>query len=439
MRFIILMSCLFALALPAAASEPDHCASGRLPNRRGSHHVELISNKPFVTVRLNDSRPLNFVFDAGSPFTLLNSGLALDLGFTPAPDTVRVGGFAPAFEPTACVRVLGVTLPDIRVGEIELDHISAVEGVRVDGLVGGEVFSQYVVLIDYPRSSVSVFPASFEYRGDGVVLPLEIDGLAFTEGVMQTRDGRSVCGTFIVDTGVRVPLLLGGPFVDRNDLLAGEAAVRGITVGVGVRGETRGDVFRAPGFRMQGLEVRDVIAVASRDEVIMGADDGLAGIIGGDLLRRFRVWFDYPHHRLILETTPHSAERYVYDASGMFLLAEGDGYRTIRVHSVVPRSPADLAGVHAGDRLVSINGRLTRRLGLEESRRLLREENRRYRLGIERDGVMIDREFVTTDLLGSKAATTQKARGYSWWPSASAAPSCACAPVETMDACRPSR
>ncbi len=407
MRFIIFMSCLIVLASPVIALERGNCTSGRLPYRSGRHHIDLISNKPFVTVQLNDSRPLYFVFDAGCPFTLLNTGLARELGFTPAPSDVRVGGFAPAFEPMACVRVLGAAIPDIRVGEIELDHVSAVEGVRVDGLVGGEFFSRYVVLIDYPRSSVSVFPASFDYRGDGVIMPLEIDHLAFTEGVIQTRDGRSVRGKFIVDTGVRMPLLLNGPFVDRNDLLAGETAVRGITVGVGAQGETRGDVFRVPGFRMQGLEMDDVIAVASRDTVVLGSDDGLAGIIGGDLLRRYRVWFDYPHHRLILEITPHSDEPYVYDASGMFLLSEGEDFRTIRVHRVAPRSPADLAGILAGDRLVSIDGRFASRLGLEEARRLLREENRRYRMRLERDGKRVNAGFVTQDLLGSKAASTQ--------------------------------
>jgi predicted metalloprotease with PDZ domain len=68
-------------------------------------------------------------------------------------------------------------------------------------------------------------------------------------------------------------------------------------------------------------------------------------------------------------------------------------------------SPAEDAGVRAGDRLVSIDGRMTRRLGLESTRRLLRVENCRYRLRLEREGQLVTTQLVTTDLLKTKAAT----------------------------------
>ncbi|HEX6790432.1 MAG TPA: aspartyl protease family protein [Candidatus Krumholzibacteria bacterium] len=399
-------ACVMALAVPASAVGGS-CDPDRIAARSGWHHIDIISNKPFVTVRLNNSRPLNFVLDAGSPWTIIDRGLADELGFRPASDSVQVGGFAPSFEPRACVRVLGVTLSDIRIGEIELDHVSSVEGVRIDGLVGGELFEKYIVLIDYPRSSARVYPASYNYRGDGVVLPLDIQRLAFCEAQLVAPDGNYVPGTFIFDTGVRMPFLLNEPYVERHGWLHGQNAVRGMTVGLGVRGETQGDLFMLREVKVGNLRVPNVVAIASRDSVVLDPTSDDAGILGGDFMRRFRLWMDYPHHRAILEPTHELNRPFEYDRSGMFLLSEGENFRTIRVRRVAPRSPADIAGVLAGDRLISINGQLTERLGLEETRRLLREDNRRQRVLLERDGRRFKLEFVTMDLLESKAASLQ--------------------------------
>jgi predicted aspartyl protease len=360
-----------------------------------------------VQVRFNGSRPLHFVLDAGSPFTLLNTGIPQTIGFSVASETTLANGFvARSYTPKACVRVLGVTLFDIGIGDIELDHVSAVEGTRVDGLIGGELFSKYVVRIDYMAGDIEVFPASYEYHGDGTVLPLTIDGLAFTDASVQAPDGHYVKGRFIVDTGVRMALLFNAPFVEKNGLLDGQKRVPRVTVGVGVNGETTGDVFQVRDAEIGGLHLPNVIAVVSRDGVVIDPNSGLAGIIGGDFLQRFRLTLDYPHHQMILEETPQTYRPFNYDRSGMFLLAEGDDLRTIRVHRVFTGSPAEDAGIHAGDRIVSIDGRAARRLGLEETRRLLREDNTRYRVRLEREGKMVDAQLVTCDLLRTKAATS---------------------------------
>ena len=391
---------------PVTASTPV-CSASHLRTRSAWQHIDIISNKPFVSVRINNSRPLNFVLDAGSPWTFIDTRLASELGLTQLPDSVLVGGFAPALGPRVCVHVLGVTLDDMRLGAVELDHISAVEGVRVDGLVGKELFEKFVVLIDYPGSRARAYPASYDYHGKGEVLPLKIQDLAFCNVQLLAPDGHYAPGTFIFDTGVRLAVALNRPYVERYGWLHGTPVVRGLTVGVGMGGETRGDLFVLPDVMVGNLHVPDVVAVASLDSVVLDPNSNEAGILGGDFMRRFRVWIDYPHRRAILEPTYELGHRFDYDRSGMFLLAEGDGYRTLRVRRVAPGSPADAAGVMPGDRLVSINGRLIGRLGLEATRRLLRDDHRRCRVVVERDGKRLRLEFVTMDLTESKAASTR--------------------------------
>jgi hypothetical protein len=199
--------------------------------------------------------------------------------------------------------------------------------------------------------------------------------------------------------------LLNKPFAERHGFVRGVPAVRNLTVGVGVQGETRGDMFVLREAKIAGLRVRDVVSVASLDDVVLDPASNDAGILGGDFLRRFRVWFDYPHSRLILEPTPELAKPFAYDRTGMFLLADGERFRDIRVRSVAARSPADIAGVKAGDRIVSIDGRPAKRIGLNAARRLFREDNTRYRLRLERETAMIDVDLVTRDLMSTGAAT----------------------------------
>jgi C-terminal processing protease CtpA/Prc len=63
--------------------------------------------------------------------------------------------------------------------------------------------------------------------------------------------------------------------------------------------------------------------------------------------------------------------------------------------------------VRAGDRIVSVDGRNARRLGLEKVRALFREDNTRYRLVLERNGELVTAQIVTKELLQTPAAVVQ--------------------------------
>src|SRR5689334_9994652 len=170
---LLALSVLTAGAFVAAAAfAGGTCTPEVLSSRGGSTHIEIMSNKPWVYVSMNGSRPMHFILDAGSPFTLLNTGLPQQVGFTSAGDTTFAGGFVvKRYTPKACVRVLGSTLSNIEIGDVGLNQVSTVEGTRLEGLIGGQFFLKHVVRINYMESSIDVFPASHEYHGDGSVVP----------------------------------------------------------------------------------------------------------------------------------------------------------------------------------------------------------------------------------------------------------------------------
>src|SRR5437868_11386102 len=64
-------------------------------------------------------------------------------------------------------------------------------------------------------------------------------------GPLRLKGGRTVEGTFILDIGVRLPLLLNTPFVNRHKLVAATGAGPLRTVGGGLGGEARPTCARA--------------------------------------------------------------------------------------------------------------------------------------------------------------------------------------------------
>jgi C-terminal processing protease CtpA/Prc len=114
------------------------------------------------------------------------------------------------------------------------------------------------------------------------------------------------------------------------------------------------------------------------------ASSEFSGVIGGELLRRFKVIFDYAHNRMILEANESLTEPFEYDMSGIRLRAEGEDFKTLKVRRLVENSPATEAGVREGDVISAINGRPATELSLCEISKMFRQEGKEYLLEIIR-------------------------------------------------------
>ena len=106
-------------------------------------------------------------------------------------------------------------------------------------------------------------------------------------------------------------------------------------------------------------------------------------LIGMELLRRFRVIFDYSRQRVILEPNANLAEAMEADMSGVSLKSTGPALEHIEVADVHENTPASTADLRPGDRIVSIDGR--KPASLWDAQRALRAgPDRVVRLGIQR-------------------------------------------------------
>ena len=77
-------------------------------------------------------------------------------------------------------------------------------------------------------------------------------------------------------------------------------------------------------------------------------------LIGGEVLRRFRIFFDYARSRMTLEPNPHLHDR--FRSSGPELQLRGAPDGAVRVHEIPARSAAALSGLAAGDLITAVDG-----------------------------------------------------------------------------------
>src|SRR5207302_9355827 len=109
-----------------------------------------------------------------------------------------------------------------------------------------------------------------------------------------------------------------------------------------------------------------------------------AGLLGGEILERFRVIIDYTHKWMILEPNARFTEPFEWDMTGMHLVADADSSSYI-VLEVRPQSAAAEAGVQKGDHVTAIDGQGVTTLDAPEINHLFRQEGREVRLSIKRD------------------------------------------------------
>jgi hypothetical protein len=78
-------------------------------------------------------------------------------------------------------------------------------------------------------------------------------------------------------------------------------------------------------------------------------------LIGGELLRRFKVTLDFPHQRMVLLSNPDVSRPFPFDCSGLILRQERDS-RFFRIKTVIPGSPGAEIGLETSDLIEQING-----------------------------------------------------------------------------------
>ena len=372
---------------------------------------ELLSNLMVIEVTLNDQLPVKFVFDSGVRTPILTDKYLSDIirvSYNREVEIFSAGAQGKAIAYVAsgvAISVPGVRAEnqDIYVLKEDFLGLSEVLGEKVHGLIGYDFFKNFVVEVDYDDQEITLTrPEAFKPKAFATRVPLSVvDSKAYitADAVLPKQGAKQI--SLLIDTGASHALWLDPPADSTQDALPDR--VLETAVGRALSGEIRGVIGRVPQLTIDKFEFSSVLTsfpYRSRFlEVVKGT--GRDGSIGAEVLRRFRVTFDYQNGALYLERASDYRDPFHYNMAGLSLIRD---LKTAIPSYVVERvdkdSPAEAAGIQPGDRVLRFNGVQQEDLSLDHVNYILKaREGKRIRLTIERDGNIIKKEFRLKSLI----------------------------------------
>jgi predicted aspartyl protease len=284
------------------AAEPSVAAGiGNPATNRVILPFEIRRGHVMVPAKVNGSNSLSLLLDTGYGMTMLHPDHVKDFGLrrTGRITIVGIAGEEPAgvFEgPT--FDFSGTSWKPRRVAAFPADNSPRAR--RRDGILGSSFFRRFVVEIEPLRKIIVLYqPDGFDYSGNGEYLPLSFEGSTpIVEATVSLPDGTPVKAPFEIDTGCDGALCIGKHFVETHQLVPSYSSPAGGRRGVG------GSARVHNGHLRQITLGKIVIAKPEASFFLESSpvDPPLAGHIGWDLLKRFKVIFDSSRKRLVLES-----------------------------------------------------------------------------------------------------------------------------------------
>lgn len=344
---------------------------------------------PFITIAVNGGRPLHVILDTGANDDILNARVVSELHLH-VRDPQRVDQPGGAVEmgkvDPSEVALGGHLLDSIAFVSVPLDGLQPFLGRPLDGILGYGFLARFVVELDYDRREVSFFePATYVAPRNATRLPLTFRGKSPLVSVKLARPDGSLLTTWLeLDTGSFEALGLDGAWVKREALLSGHEVTRPI-FGLAIGGETKGFRFRIPKVNVGPYSIAQPVASATTSENAGSGFADVAGVLGSEILNRFRVTLDYRDSSVFLVPSSRLEQRSDYiDMLGAQVVALGSAFDTLQVKAIMPRSPASEAHLREGDLIRAVDGVSGMELSLERFGVLMGETGRRRVIRVQR-------------------------------------------------------
>jgi hypothetical protein len=354
-------------------------------------------------ISVDESAPLNFIFDTGAGGTVINASTAASLGIVGDETVSREGatGMAEIVQSTDhIVYVEDISFQDVTLGIAELGHIEERIGTPINGIIGWLILSQYAVRVNYDTMRIEIYDNNkFEYDFGDSGYTLEVQGTAIFTNVMTTfKSGNIFTGKVLVDTGAGNTFYFNTPFIEENDLLAEmdtyyERETQSISTESAHVYITMLANLSISDYEFFTLPVTMAIAEAGASSW-----SGPMGILGNDVLKRFNVFIDLREKMMYLEPNRLYYDQFEVNCSGLELVTD-DAFQRVIIDHVYAGSPAQEAGLEIGDEIVQINGANVSDFQLPQIRSMLSQDGEEIEILIDREGELHNYIFILQPLI----------------------------------------
>jgi predicted aspartyl protease len=314
--------------------------------------------------------------------------------------------------------------------------VSGKMGVTVHGIIGHKIFKDAIVYINYTTKRLTLynpkyykpkkcrkcqdFPLQFYRNKPYINAKVQLD----TVGKKQTDV------KLLIDTGGSEAVWL---FENTKEEIKTPINHFRDILGEGLSGTIYGNKSRIKGITMGRFHIKNptVSFLDSASTYYARQFKQRNGSIGGNILKRFKVWVDYPNKKITLKKYGSFSGGFEYNMSGLDVVYNGkvlvkevsatkfsDAYSngsskttsnntivlatsyiyrfkpSYRIKHILPNSPADIAGLKPNDIILSINGVKVHEYTLRELlSKFQTGHNRRIRMKVERQGEELKFQF----------------------------------------------
>jgi predicted aspartyl protease len=363
------------------------------------------SNLIIIPVAINNSDTLNFILDTGVRYPIITElpfVNKLNLNFL---QPINVKGLGEGEQLTAyrsgnnTINIDGLVAYDQEIHMVinENFQISHILGIPVHGLIGFNLFKDYVVKIDYSEHKITLTkPEYFAYKEKerDIVLPLTFEqNKPFVKTSIVTDKNEDVPVKLLVDTGASDAIWLSTNSDSRISLPENHIET---FLGRGLSGDLYGKKGRIGAIWVGPLVLYEPIVAFPDNEMVdelIGKNDR-NGTLGAEILRRFFVTMDYPNKRLILRPNSDLKDDFNYNMSGLEVTNPMPGVPIFIISDIRKNSPAYYAGIQENDQIISLNSTSHKTLTLNDINLLFQsQQDRRIKLTVLRNGEQIKTEF----------------------------------------------
>lgn len=305
--------------------------------------------------------------DTGNPDFFLSPALAHGLGINQPSVENRTGDSVPH---SPNVRIGGMTLDFRGVAlNVVAEPFWLFSAMHNDANLPSTVLKRYQVVFDYPKRELAIaMPGSLQHRGDRS--PADVNNRTGIVQIDAVIDGDS--SSFALDNGASFSFVSGELLERLSKKHPNWPRITGTAGCANMWGwwppdEQTMTVMRLPEIRWGSALLNEVALVGVPAVALGGPSLGawysektahpVAGFLGPNAFKCFRVEIDYANHAVYFEKGP-DYDPHDLDVVGVVLRPEADSSYSIIGVSKIDGKPV-VGGIQPGDKLIQVDGLTT--------------------------------------------------------------------------------